>query len=71
MSLKIPLIIRLFFQKIAHNRDYINNYCNDLDIEYNLICCSWYQINNLDQPLPFGGYIFIKQDYQMNFENFF
>ena len=34
MSLKIPFIIRLFFQKIAHNREYVNNYCNNLDNEY-------------------------------------
>ena len=54
MSLEIPFISRLFFQKIAHNREYINNYCNDLDNEFSFICCRCYQKNNLEEPLPFG-----------------
>ena len=57
MSLKIPFISRLFFQKITHKREYINTYCIDLDNEFNFICCRWYQKNNLDEALPFGGYI--------------
>ena len=48
---------RLFFQKIARNRKYINNYCNNLDFEFNFICCRWYQNNNLGESLPIGGYI--------------
>ena len=57
MSLKIPFISRLFYQKTAHNREYINNYCNYLDNEFNFICCRWYQNNYLEEALPFGGYI--------------
>ena len=56
-SLKIPFISRIFFQKIAHNREYINNYCDDLDNEFNFFCCLWYQNNNLEDSLTFGGYI--------------
>ena len=43
--------------KIAHNLDYINNYCDDLDNEFIFVCCRWYQKNNLDESLPFAGYI--------------
>ena len=57
MSLKIPFLSRFLFQKIAHSRLYINNYCNDLDEEFNFPCCRWYQNNNLEEPLPFGGFI--------------
>ena len=57
MSLKIPFISRLFFQKIAHNRECTKKYCNVLDIEFNFICCRWYQNINLGESLPFGGYM--------------
>ena len=58
MSLKLPFASRLFCQKIAaENREYINNHCNDLDNEFIFRCCRWYQNNNLDESLPFEGYI--------------
>ena len=38
MSFKIPFKSRLFFQKIAHNREYKKNYCNDLDNEIIFTC---------------------------------
>ena len=57
MSLKIPFINRKFFQKIAHNRQYLNNVFIDLKNEFFLFCCRWYQSNNLEKPLPFVGYI--------------
>ena len=34
MSSKMQIISRIFFQKVAHNREYINNYCSDLDNEF-------------------------------------
>ena len=57
MSSKVLFISRLFFHKIAHNREYTNKYCNGLDNEFNFICCSRHQNNNLEEPVPFGGYI--------------
>ena len=59
MSLKVSFTSRLFFQKMAPNREYIKNYCNDLDNEFNFICCRWYQNKNLEEHLPSGGYIYL------------
>ena len=39
MSLKIPFISRIFFQKTAHNREYIKKHCIELDKKFNFICC--------------------------------
>ena len=44
------ILSRIFFQKLAHNREYIKNYCNNLDNEFSLICCGWYQNNILEEP---------------------
>ena len=57
MSLNLSFISRLFFQNVAHIREYKNNFCNDLDNEFNFICCRSYQNNNLEEALPFGGHI--------------
>ena len=59
MSVKKPFISRLFFQKTAHNRENVSNYCNILDNEFNSDFCRWYQNNTLDQPLYFRGFIFL------------
>ena len=55
MSLKIPFRSKLIFQKTAHSRESINKYFNDLDNDFIFIGCRWYQKNNLQEPLPFGG----------------
>ena len=48
----IPMGQRLFFRRIAHNRDYIQTYCNDINNPFQFGCRQWYNHNNphiLDQ----------------------
>ena len=54
---EVPIVSRLFFQEIAHNREYTNKFCNVLDNEFNFIFFRCYQNNNSEEPLQFGGYI--------------
>ena len=35
-----------FFRKIAHNYNYIQNYCNDLNNPFHFACLQWYSYNN-------------------------
>ena len=37
---------RLFFRRIAKNRDYIQNHCNDINNPFKLACRQWYNLNN-------------------------
>ena len=33
---------RLFFKRIAHNRDYTQTHCNDRRYPIHFACCQWY-----------------------------
>ena len=37
---------RFFFRKIAHNCDYIQTHCNDINNPFQFACCHWYSYNN-------------------------
>ena len=37
---------RLFFRRIAKNRDYIKTYCNDRRNPFQFACRQWYLYNN-------------------------
>ena len=43
---RIPLSQRLFFRRIAHNRDYIQTHCNDINNPFQFVCRQWYNFNN-------------------------
>ena len=48
----IPMGQRLFFRRVAKNRDYIQTHCNDLNSRFHFACRQWYNLNNtgeLDQ----------------------
>ena len=38
----IPMGQRLFFRRIAHNRDYIQTHCNDINNPFHFACRQWY-----------------------------
>ena len=42
----IPMGQRLFFRRIAHNRDYIQTHCNDINNPFHFACRQWYLHNN-------------------------
>ena len=46
LKLRIPIMQRLFFMKLAHNRNYIQTHCNDLNIRFQFACRLWYKHNN-------------------------
>ena len=35
-----------FFRKLAHNHDYIQTHCNDINNPFHLACRQWYSYNN-------------------------
>ena len=35
-----------FFRKLAHNHDYIQTHCNDLNNRFHFACRQWYSYNN-------------------------
>ena len=43
---RIPMSQRLFFRRIAHNRDYIQTHCNDINNPFQFACRQWYNLNN-------------------------
>ena len=43
---KTPPLYYNFFRKIAHNYDYIQNHCNDLNNRFQFSCRRWYNNNN-------------------------
>ena len=45
LSITPPLYYN-FFRKIAHNYDYIQNHCNDLNNRFQFACRRWYNYNN-------------------------
>ena len=45
---QIPMGKRLFFRRIAKNRDYIETYCNDVRNPFHYACQRWYSYNNPD-----------------------
>ena len=42
----IPMGQRLFFRRIAKNRDYIQSHCNDINNPFHFACRQWYNLNN-------------------------
>ena len=57
MSLKIPFVLRWFFEKLALNRDYIRNFSDDLNNPFNLVCSRWYRNSNPGVSFPAGGFL--------------
>ena len=43
---QIPMGQRLFFRRIAKNRDYIQTHCNDKNNPIHIVCRQWYNLNN-------------------------
>ena len=43
---QIPMGQRLFFRRIAKNRDYIETHCNDINNPFHFACRQWYNLNN-------------------------
>ena len=43
---RIPIGQRLFFRRIAKNRDYIQTHCNDINNPFHFACRQWYYHNN-------------------------
>ena len=46
LKLPLPIMHRLFFIKLAHNRNYIQTHCNDLNNRFQSACRLWYKYNN-------------------------
>ena len=44
----IPMGQRLFFRRIAKNRDYIQTHCNDINNPFHFACRQWYSYNYPD-----------------------
>ena len=44
-SIKIPALWKTFFLKIANNRDYILNFCNNPYSRFHRHCREWYMYN--------------------------
>ena len=40
--INIPVLLRIFFLKIANNRDYVNNFCNRPFNRFHQHCREWY-----------------------------
>ena len=43
---KTPPLYYNFFRKIAHNYNFIQNHCNDLNNRFQFSCRRWYKYNN-------------------------
>ena len=43
---QIPMGQRLFFRRIAKNRDYIQTHCNDIKNPFQFACRRWYSYHN-------------------------
>ena len=43
---QIPMGQRLFFRRIAQNRDYIQTHSNDINNPFHFACRQWYSYNN-------------------------
>ena len=43
---RIPMGQRLFFRRIAKNREYIQTHCNDRRNTFHFACRQWYSYNN-------------------------
>ena len=46
LRLGAPPLHRQFFRKLACNRDYIRNHCNDYRNTFHFACRQWYSYNN-------------------------
>ena len=46
LKLQIPMGQRLFFRRIAQNRDYTQTRCNDINNPFQFACRQWYNLNN-------------------------
>ena len=43
---QIPMGQRLFFKRVAHNREYIPTHCNDYRNTFHFACHQWHSYNN-------------------------
>ena len=46
LKLRIPIMHRQFFRKLAQNREYIQTFCNDRRNPFHFACRQWYSYNN-------------------------
>ena len=46
LKFRIPICHRLFFRRIAQNREYIQTHCNDIRNPFHFTCHQWYSRNN-------------------------
>ena len=42
---RVPMCHRLFFRRISQNKDYIENFCNDINNPFHFACGKWYLAN--------------------------
>ena len=42
---RIPMRHRLFFRRISQNKEYIENFCNDIKNPFQFACRKWYLDN--------------------------
>ena len=45
-KINMPMGTKLFFFKIANNKEYVTNYCTHVNTPINKICLWWYEYNN-------------------------
>ena len=38
---RIPMCQRLFFRKMSENKEYVENFCNDLNNPFHFACQNW------------------------------
>ena len=43
---RIPMCHRLFFRRISQSKEYIENFCNDINNPFQFECRKWYSYNN-------------------------
>ena len=46
MSIEIPVMHRISFDRSAHNEQNIGNFCSNLDDIFNRVCLRWFIYNN-------------------------
>ena len=45
LKFRFPMCHRLFFRRISENKEYIGNFCNDLNNPFHFACRKWYLDN--------------------------
>ena len=45
LNMKKPIMHRIFFKRMAHNEEYIINFCTDRFNAFHSVCLNWYLYN--------------------------